>query len=1107
MKPVTAVNLFISLLILLSSVASAGPASDGPPLVRHDISVRLFPDEQRFTAEDIITPPTGMKSVKFALHSGLAPVSASSGVVIRHVEGGGQAELYLADLPEGVSSFKVAYGGVIHHPIEQVGKEQARGYSHTPGIISKDGVYLGGSSLWYPVIGDGLVTFDLRVDLPAGWDAVSQGSRRLHERSDEKTAVIWTSSEPQEEIYLVAARFKERQRPAGRISAMVFLREDDRALAEKYLDATARYLALYEKLIGPYPYDKFALVENFWETGFGMPSFTLLGPKVVRLPFIINTSYPHEILHSYWGNSVFPDYGRGNWSEGLTAYLSDHLIKEQQSGGGMEYRQSTLQKYADYVASEKDFPLTAFRSRHSSSSEAIGYGKSLMLFHMLRLDIGDEPFILGLQDFYRKKKFRSAAFEDLKESFSSVSGRTLDAFFKQWVERTGAPSLNLGPVSNERAGEGFELSFSLEQTQAGQPFMLSVPFAVTVEGRKEAIQRSLEMNGRVENVVMRLPSRALRIDIDPEFDIFRRLDPEELPPAISLPLGAKKMIVIVPASAGERMKEAYLELGRSLAGSGPDNVVIMQDTELEMLPDDAAVAVLGWENRFFSDALSAFEGYDLRLSRDRIRVGVSTLPAKDHSAVFTARRGGKGGQGVMLIVTDRHESLKGLGRKLPHYHKYSYLVFEGEEPANVAKGRWPVLQSPMTSFVPGPSGEIIPAEIGVLAQRRPLAEMPQSLSKEEMLRTVRYLSGEELGGRGLGTEGLEKAAAYIENAFRSAGLRPYDKKGGYYQIWEEKVKDQNLPVKMKNVIGVLPGKKKGCVVVGAHYDHLGMAGPDVISQNIGRPHPGADDNASGVAVLIELANVLGKSLSPERDIIFAAFTAEESGRTGSKRFISEGLAGQCIGMINIDTVGRLGRKKLLVLGAGSAREWPHIFRGAGFVTGVEVETVSEELDSSDHKSFHDAGIPAVQLFSGPHPDYHRPSDTQDRIDPEGLLKAASVAKEAIEYLAGREGPLTSQSAPSVSEGEGRKRKVSLGIIPDFGYAGNGCRITGVMPGSPAEGAGMKEGDIIIRLAGSEVSGLKGLSDVSKSLSPGQRVTVGYIREGRELSSEVVLQER
>ena len=135
-------------------------------------------------------------------------------------------------------------------------------------------------------------------------------------------------------------------------------------------DDAPRLALGYRGLVGPYPYGKFALVENFWETGYGMPSFTLLGPQVIRFPFILHSSYPHEILHNWWGNSVFVDYESGNWCEGLTAYMADHLIQEQR-GRGEEYRRDTLQKYRSYVRDGRDFPLTEFRSRHSAAASRI----------------------------------------------------------------------------------------------------------------------------------------------------------------------------------------------------------------------------------------------------------------------------------------------------------------------------------------------------------------------------------------------------------------------------------------------------------------------------------------------------------------------------------------------------------------------------------------------------------------------------------------------------------------------------------------------------------------------------------------------------------------
>ena len=124
--------------------------------------------------------------------------------------------------------------------------------------------------------------------------------------------VTWSCAHPMPEVYLVAARFTEYSRPAGAVTAYAFLRKPDRNLAARYLEATAQYLEMYRGLFGPYPYKQFALVENFWETGYGMPSFTLLGEKIIRFPFILHSSYPHEILHNWWGNSVFVAYEGGN---------------------------------------------------------------------------------------------------------------------------------------------------------------------------------------------------------------------------------------------------------------------------------------------------------------------------------------------------------------------------------------------------------------------------------------------------------------------------------------------------------------------------------------------------------------------------------------------------------------------------------------------------------------------------------------------------------------------------------------------------------------------------------------------------------------------------
>ena len=1113
--------LWYLLALLFFPVAlNAGDEISQKKEISHNLYVKLFPDERRLAVKDTLTIPiTHSREFHFLLHRGLSPKSPTPGVIIIKEPDDQEKPLvgsFRAILPDGLHTFTLEYHGSIYHPIEDYGKEQARGFSQTPGIISENVVYLAGSSYWYPVFDHGLISFSLQVELPHHWDAVSQGERLQHLRNEDKTLVHWDSPEPQEEIFLVAARFTEYLRQTGKVVSMVFLRSADEDLANKYLDATSRYITMYDKLIGPYPYRKFALVENFWETGFGMPSFTLLGPTVIRLPFIINSSYTHEILHNWWGNSVFPDYNSGNWSEGLTAYLSDYLIAEQK-GAALEYRQTTLQKYADYVLSDRDFPLTEFRSRHSPSSEAIGYGKSLMFFHMLRQELGDKTFAVGLQEFYRTNKFKFASFDDLRENFERVSRKDLKAEFDQWLRLKGAPMIKLGNTRVEKEGAGYGLDLVIDQVQPEDAYILQIPVAVTMEGEDKALQTIVKLDQRRIDQHFHLPLRPVRVDLDPEFDLFRRLDRSETPPAISQALGAKKMLIVLPSSAESKMLGAYKEFSGTLRKSGSAEVEIRLDTDIKELPSDRAVTVLGWENRFLDSMISTLSGYDLAVSRKNIRIGKTELKGGKHSVVLTGRNRGNNEFAVLFVATGAKEALPGLGRKLPHYHKYSYLAFEGDEPVNVVKGRWPVIDSPMTVFIPSDDGKITKKAMATLAPRGPLASLPPVFSKERMLGTVNFLAQPELAGRGLGSDGLDRAAEYIAQQFREAGLEPAgDEKGSYFQAWEEEVSGLGHAIKMKNVVGVIPGKKKEfsgqSVVIGAHYDHLGLGWPDVRDENRGKVHSGADDNASGVAVLIELAAELSKNTNPARSLVFVAFSGEEAGRLGSRYYVAHEHRyplDKCIGMLNLDTVGRLGKKKLLVLGVGSAREWEHIFRGASFVTGVEVETVSSDLDSSDQVSFEAAGVPAVQLFSGPHADYHRPSDTPDKIDPEGLEKDASVASEVIEYLAAREGALTGNIKTDKETDYSPKhgRRVTLGVIPDYAYSGRGCRISGVMPGTPAEAGGLREGDVIVRIDSGAVNSLKEFSDILKSLSPGASIKITLLRNGQEMTVETGVQER
>jgi hypothetical protein len=633
-----------------------------------------------------------------------------------------EGEGYAVKLPNGQRTVRITYTGRLTGPGDAAADDDQGD------ALSPTAVVLSHGSRWYPMFGDDLVTFTLSVRAPAGWEIISQGKRALHRRDQDHVEVRWESPEPQDDIYLVGGPLIEYTREAGGIATMAFLRTPDPELADRYLEATGQYLAMYAALLGPYPYSKFAMVENAWETGFGMPSFTLLGSAVIRLPFILHSSYPHEILHNWWGNGVFVDDARGNWSEGLTAYLADHLIAEQR-GAGAEYRRAALQQYADYVTHDRDFPLAAFRARHSPATQAVGYGKALMVFHMARRELGDRAFLDGLRGFFERFKFRRATFVDLDHALAGVVGRT-GGPLAAWLEKAGAPTVAVSHVQASPQGGQYLLTALVEQTQPGAAYRLRVPVAVTLEGREDAYLTTFRLDQKRLGLELILPGRPLRFDLDPEFDLFRRLDRAELPPALSQLLGADQVMVVLPAAAPPALQDGYRRLAESLVRSA-GSADIVTDEVVQGLPKDRAVWVLGWENRFLGAIREATVGLPVAFGDGLIRINGTELTRERRAAVMAVQRADAPDLGIGWVACDRVEALPGLARKLPHYGKYGYLGFEGPEPTNVAKGEWPVVRSPLSLSVKQPDGKFVDVPRARLAARPALTRPDDTLNPEK----------------------------------------------------------------------------------------------------------------------------------------------------------------------------------------------------------------------------------------------------------------------------------------------------------------------------------------------------------------------------------------
>ena len=343
---------------------------------------------------------------------------------------------------------------------------------------------------------------------------------------------------------------------------------------------------------------------------------------------------------------------------------------------------------------------------------------------------------------------------------------------------------------------------------------------------------------------------------------------------------------------------------------------------------------------------------------------------------------------------------------------------------------------------------------------------------------------------------------------------------------------QRVPVRLRvelleertvtaNVVGRIPAgssfdqRLPGVLVVGAHVDHLGLGGRSSLQPDAHEPHLGADDNASGTAVVLELARALSADrASLRRDVVVVAFSAEEAGVLGSSHFVRSPPAGikvqDLVAMVNLDMVGRLRENHLSVLGTGSAMEWGDLVSAACASARLVCTTGGDGYGPSDHSSFFAAGVPVLHLFSGAHGDYHRPSDAAERINAAGAAQVGVFGETMLRTLAARPARLSLRvAAAPAPTGDVRVARASLGTVPDYGgppHGVSGVLLAGVRPGSPADRAGLRRGDILVALGDHRIGSVEDFMFALTASKPGDAMTATVLREGRRIDVAVTLGE-
>jgi hypothetical protein len=372
---------------------------------------------------------------------------------------------------------------------------------------------------------------------------------------------------------------------------------------------------------------------------------------------------------------------------------------------------------------------------------------------------------------------------------------------------------------------------------------------------------------------------------------------------------------------------------------------------------------------------------------------------------------------------------------------------------------------------------------------------------------VVYLSADILGGRATGSSGEFVAAHYIASRFKELGLTPAGE-DGWFQSFSFGVSSNphatNSDVEMvegNNVLGYLDNGAPSTVVIGAHYDHLGMGGAGSRSPGENAIHNGADDNASGVAGILEIARQLLASSARSNNYLFVAFSGEELGLYGSKHLVASELINDYAVnyMINLDMVGRLGDDMAIAInGTGTSEAWDGALEDVG--SALVINKHESGLGPSDHASFYLNDTPVVHFFTGQHEDYHKPEDDSHLINYDGIFTVSSFAVDLIETL-NDDGRLTFQK--TVDESQTRSAfKVSLGIMPDYVSSGGGVRIDGVMDNRPGAAAGLQKGDVIVKLGDVEIVDIGAYMEALSNFDVGDRVAV-IVKRGDEMVESTV----
>ncbi len=763
MRRTTCLLALLPFLLLTARRSDAGPAA----APHHVIEINLDPSTGTLTGSDRLTLPW-TRTVGFRLHPDLEASASCDGRAVpisaaRNKEAGSFEMTIPARCRDGAgfATVDVRMSGRIVDPVKDEPSLHFVTGGRTSGLIVEEGAFLAGGTGWYPETGD-LALFDVAITVPAAWSAVSQGDAHEPETlADGRRRFRYSSKVPTDGLALSAGPYTVTSIEHAGVTISTWLWAEDQRFSAALLEAAARDLDTLVERLGPYPGSKFDIVENFFTTGYGFPSYTLLGRTVIQMGArALRPGYlDHEIAHVWLGNHVNVDVASGNWCEGLTSYVTNYRNTALQGeAAALEHRQRVSQRYSVDVPPAADFAPSAFVSKTDDIGSSIGYGKVAMVFHLLERELGDAITWQALKDFTARFGGQRATWADIRACFERASGRKLDAFFAQWIDRAGLPQLALADVQDDLG------TLRGAIVQEGPPYDLPLDLRITLTDGSSSMARVAARGARTE-FALPVSGRVHRVELDPEFHVPRRIAPADLPPSLARTLASSSLLIVHPNPPADPedtksppavRQRALAALAAMAAESVPGaRVMAVKDVaRAERQSSDILLLGTPFDIEWTADLARAFEaeGVDV-LGAGSFRAGDRRWRAESASLMVSAKHPDRPDGTITAWLPNDADALES-GRMIFFYGWDTWVALDGGR-ARARATAWP---------------ERSPSSV-ILASR----DLPATPGGR-MRATVEALTDPRFEGRASGRGSL-RAAAYLATQLEAAGLEPAGARG------------------------------------------------------------------------------------------------------------------------------------------------------------------------------------------------------------------------------------------------------------------------------------------------------------------------------------------